>query len=119
MTVYVVQDQKQVDKDGQLRSKFDFEPARQFGEIEFVLKPSASPFDLEPVMQRLHQVLSEFTSEDYLLLTGNPCLLGLAVAVAADYNDGNVNMLQWSGAKRCYIPVRAEGVFDFSLESPR
>lgn len=111
MTVYIIQDQKHVDKNSQLRPKFDFEPARAFGDMEFLLKPSASPFDLPPVMKRLHQALSNFSDGDFLLLTGNPVLLGLAVAVAADYNEGNVSLLQWSGAKQTYIPVHAKDIF--------
>jgi hypothetical protein len=113
MTVYIIQDQKWVDPKAQhqLKPKFDFELAREFGELEFLLKPSASPFDLKPVLLRLHQVLQNFSSSDYLLLTGNPILLGVTVAVAADYNDGNVAMLQWSGAKQSYIPVFAKNIF--------
>lgn len=117
MAVYIIQDQKWVDpKTGQLRPKFDFEPAREHGELVYVLKPSASPFDLEPVLKRLHQALADFGDDDFLLLTGNPVLLGLAVAVAADYNEGRVAMLQWSGAKGTYIPVRAEGIFPEAQE---
>lgn len=111
MTVYIIQDQKHVDKNSQLKPKFDFEPAREFGKLEFLLKPSASPFDLKPVLKRLHQVLTNFTDGDFLLLTGNPVLLGLAVAIAADYNEGNVALLQWSGAKRTYIPVYGKDIF--------
>ena len=115
MTVYIIQDQKQLTDEGQLVSKFDFEPARRFGELKFVLRPSTSPFlNLPSTIAEMHEVLSEFTDEDYLLLTGNPVLMGLAVAVAADYNEGNLNLLQWSGAKRVYIPIRAVDIFQSS-----
>jgi hypothetical protein len=43
---------------------------------------------------------------------GSPVLIGLAVAVAAEYNNGNVGMLQWSGEKRSYFPARAFDVFN-------
>lgn len=112
-TVYIIQDQKWVDPEtNQLRSKFNFEPAEKYGELEFLLKPSASPFDLEPVLKKLHSTLFNFTDNDFLLLTGNPVLMGLAVAIAADYNQGNVNMLQWSGAKQTYVPVLAQNIFE-------
>lgn len=112
MTVWVVQDQKQVDyRSGQLRSKFDFTPAQEYGEVDFLLQPGASPFDLPPVLARLHTRLAGFTDADYLLLTGNPVLIGLAVAVAAARNKGKVKMLQWSGTKKRYISVSAIDIF--------
>lgn len=112
MTVYVVQDTKWVDpKDGQMKPKYDFTPAEEFGELRFLLRPSASPFNLGPAVSRLQEKLADYKDGDYLLLVGSPVLLGLAVAIAADYNNGNVSMLQWSGAKGCYIPVHAKDVF--------
>ena len=112
MTVYVVQETKWVDpKDNKLKPKYNFEPARKYGEIEYLLNPSSSPFDLEPVLEKLRSKLENFCDDDYLLLVGSPVLLGLAVAVAADINNGYVAMLQWSGAKRDYIPVYAEEIF--------
>lgn len=110
--VFLVQNTKWIDpKDGQLKSKFDFTAAEQFGPIVELLEPTASPFDLPPVIRRLHDVLCGYTPQDYLLLVGSPVLIGLAVAVAADYADGHVAMLQWSGAKRQYIPARAFQLF--------
>jgi hypothetical protein len=112
MTVYVVQNSNHVNPStGQLEPKFNFEPATRFGEIRFLLSPSASPFSLGSVLADLKKNLSTFNNRDFLLLVGNPVLLGLATAIAADYNDGNVNLLQWSGAKRTYIPVFAKGLF--------
>lgn len=112
MTVYVVQNQKFVDaQTGALKDKFDFTPATTFGDLEYLLSPSARPFNLAPVLAELHEKLQNFGPDDYLLLTGNPVLLGLAVAIAADYNDGNVKLLQWSGARKTYFPVIAEDIF--------
>lgn len=110
--VFVVQDTKWVDpKDGTLKPKFDFSPAAEFGELVFLLGSNASPFNLPPVLSELQERLKDFGDDDYLLLVGNPVLLGLATAIAADFNDGSINMLQWSGAKRTYISVKANGVF--------
>lgn len=112
MTVFLVQDTKWVDpRNGQLKSKFDYSAAEKFGTVEELLAPGDSPFNLPPVMEKLRKGLAMFTDEDYLLLVGSPVLIGLAVAVAADNNAGFVNMLQWSGAKKLYIPVTAENIF--------
>lgn len=113
MTVYVVCDQRELDTTkGELRNKFDFSPAQEFGELVFILPPSASPFFLENQLSLMHKVLANFGDEDYLLLVGNPILLGLSVTIAAHYNSGNVKLLQWSGARKCYIPVQAREIFD-------
>jgi hypothetical protein len=112
MTVYVIQNQKKIDDDGRLKEKFDFTPATKYGELKEVISSSMSPFDLTPVLTRLHEVLSGYKTGDYLLLTGNPVFIGLAVAIAADYNGGDVSLLQWSGIKRAYVPINAKNVYN-------
>jgi hypothetical protein len=112
MTVWVVQSTNKLDENtGKLVPKFDFTPATRFGTVNFLLSPSASPFSLQTVMLDLHAKLKHFNSRDFLLCAGSPVLLGLACAVAAHYNDGDVNLLQWSGAKRAYVPVFAKNIF--------
>ena len=112
MTVFLVQDSKWVEpKTSKLQSKFDYSAAEQYGELVELLHPSDSPFNLPVAISKLQKALAMFNDEDYLLLVGSPVLIGLAVAIAADLNDGNVNMLQWSGAKRNYVVVKAEDIF--------
>jgi hypothetical protein len=114
MTVYIVQDQKEVDVNtGQLTNKFDFSPAKEYGDLEYILPSGASPFNIDPAITKLFDGLVDFSSEDYLLLTGNPVLLGLAVTVACSYTNGNVKLLQWSGAKRKYIPIKIQDLFNY------
>lgn len=108
-TVYVIQAQHRWDEGkGALVPKFDLSSAEQYGEISYLLSPTASPFHPEPIIAELRQKLHNFDGDDYLLLVGNPCLIGFATAIAADFNEGVVNLLQWSGKDRSYIPVAAE-----------
>lgn len=112
MTVWVVHSSNWIDpRDGQLKPKFDFGPAEKFGRLEFVLSPTASPFRTEEMVREIQEKLSSIEPEDYILLSGSPVFIGLVVAIAADYLDGDVNLLQWSGAKKEYIPVRVKGLF--------
>lgn len=113
MTVWAVQNVHWVDRsDGKLKPKFDFTSAARWGEVRFLLPPTASPFSLMGPMSIMHDKLQDYDAHsDYLLLVGSPVLLGLAVAIAADKSGGNVNMLQWSGAKRDYLPVKVTNVF--------
>lgn len=112
MTVYVVQNALHKDpRTGQLVPKFDYSPAEQFGEIVYLLNDQARPFILQPIIAELHEKLRDFSDSDYLLLTGNPTLLGLCFAIAADYNDGCIKVLQWHGRSGSYTAIEARNVF--------
>lgn len=112
MTVYVVQDQKRKNPaTGELEDRFDLSPAQEFGPLVFLLGSSASPFSTPAVIAELQLKLQNFSDRDCLLLTGNPALIGLSVAVAADANKGRVRLLQWSGSHSRYLPITAEGIF--------
>jgi hypothetical protein len=108
-TVYVVQKQHRWDRDQQeYVPKFDLEPARQFGPLKYLLSPNAAPWRMHEVLPELHEGLVDYTEDDFLLLIGNPVLIGCAAAVAADYSGGSVRFLQWSGRDQTYIPILAE-----------
>ncbi len=106
--VYVVQDQHRWDEERRMFvPKFpSIRLAEEYGELSYLLSPTASPFVPGPIIQELDSKLSQIESEDYLLLIGNPVLIGWACAIAADYNDGRLNVLQWSNGK--YLPVCAD-----------
>lgn len=106
--VYVVQDQRRRDKKtGELVSKFDLKDAERFGQLEFLLGPSARPFAPAHVIAQLERKLVNFGKTDYLLLIGNPCLIGFAVAVASAKTLGLVSMLQWDGMSGEYRQIDA------------
>ena len=106
--VYVVQNQHRLDRrTGTLIPKFDISPAKKYGELSFLLGPTASPFNAEPIVAELHEKLQHYSDDDYIMLIGNPCLIGWSVAIAADYNEGRVNLLQWNLKINDYIPVSA------------
>lgn len=111
MTVYVVQSRQKKNKATGAIEPLDFSAADEFGERVFLLGPTASPFRMAQsgIIDEMHSKLDTFGSDDYLLLVGNPVLLAVAFCIAADYNDGDVRCLQWSGG--AYIPIDAENVF--------
>ena len=112
-TVYVVQN-PHCRQGERLVPKFNLAPAERYGPLKFLLSPNAAPWRTEDVMAELRAKLSGFTSEDYLLLIGNPVLIGLATAVAADA-AGRVQFLQWNGTAQGYLAVEAT-VFDEETE---
>ena len=110
--VFVVQQQRRFDEvTGNYVNKFDLEQAKEFGELVYLLSPTAAPFNSEPIIEELHEKLSFITAEDYIVLIGNPCLMGWVVAIAADYTGGNLNLLQWSGRDQRYVLIKVEDLF--------
>jgi hypothetical protein len=110
LTVFVIQQQMKFDANKrELVPRFtSIDKAEKWGEIAYVLSPSAHPFNPEFVLGDIHEKLSEYCDDDYLLLIGNPGLIGMSTAVAAHYNDGLVNFLQWSGRHNEYTEISAK-----------
>lgn len=86
--------------------KHNFSSARKFGEIKTLL-----PFgyqvglDIDFATQKIHEGLEEIERGDFLLLAGDPALIGMTVAIAADYLDGQVSLLKWDRQEKFYIPI--------------
>lgn len=110
MTVFVVQQQMQFSSESQeLIPRFpSINKAESWGVLKFILSPSAHPFNPEIVLGDMHEALSGFSDDDYLLLIGNPILIGMATTLAAYYNNGKVNFLQWSGKHQRYTMISAQ-----------
>lgn len=107
--VYIVQEQNRWDEKAmKLVPRFDLSSAEQYGDLDYLLSPTAAPFSSASILRDLHHKLRHFTDEDYLLLIGNPCLIGWSVAVASYHNDGFVTLLQWSGREGKYIEIKSE-----------
>lgn len=105
--VYVVQCQhRRCQETGRLVPKYDLSSAEKFGELVYLLSPTASPFNSPPIVAELREKLRGYQDKDFLLLIGNPALILAVGALAACYNSGNVNVLQWSGKEGSYIAIR-------------
>ena len=80
--------------------------ATQFGQLK-VLLPEHSQIILSPnyVITTLRQKLKEYTTKDYLLLTGDPAIIGVACSIVSDITNGKYNLLKWDKQERRYYPV--------------
>ena len=101
--VYVIQD---IPGTKQGAPKINIIGATQFGTLK-VLLPENSQIILSPayVIQTLRQKLKEYKKEDYLLLTGDPAIIGVACSVVSDITNGKYNLLKWDKQERRYYPV--------------
>jgi len=87
-------------------SNHDISGALRFGEIQTLLPASVQvAFSPWPVIRTVRRKLQRMGRDDYLLLTGDPVIIGLVCAVAALYNGGRYNVLKWDKRERLYIPI--------------
>ena len=63
--------------------------ASEYGEFKFLL-PELSQiiFSPGPLIYKLRSLLKNFTTKDYLLLTGDPAIIGVAFSSVSDMTNG-------------------------------
>ena len=105
-TVYVIQDIPGT-KAG--APKINIIGATQFGQLK-VLLPENSQIILSPtyVITTLRSMLKDYTKKDYLLLTGDPAIIGVACSIVSDVTNGKYNLLKWDKQERRYYPVEID-----------
>lgn len=73
---------------------------KPYGEVVFLFqwsdfKEDDAFEDPDAIVRELREKLEDYTDEDYIVPLGNPAMIGLAIAVAADCNHGKVRVLDW------------------------
>jgi hypothetical protein len=105
-TVYVIQD---VPGTREGRPKINIIGASQFGTLKVLLPENAQIIlSAGPLIFKLRQLLQNYTPNDYLLLTGDPAIIGVACSIASDINNGKYNLLKWDKQERRYYPVEID-----------
>ena len=86
--------------------KINIMGASNYGTFKFLLPEfSQMIFSPGPLIFKLRKGLKNFTSEDYLLLTGDPAIIGVACSIASDITNGKYNVLKWDKQERKYYPI--------------
>ena len=102
--VYVIQEIPGT-KEG--RPKINIMGAQKYGEIKVLLREDSQIiFSPGPIIFSLRTKLKNFTQEDYLLLTGDPAIIGVACSVVSDITNGKYNLLKWDRQERTYYPIK-------------
>ena len=52
--------------------------------------------------------LKDYKSKDYLLLTGDPAIIGVACSIVSDITNGKYKLLKWDKQERKYYPVEID-----------
>ena len=61
-------------------------------------------FSPGPLIFKLRKGLRNYTPEDYLLLTGDPAIIGVACSIVSDITNGKYKVLKWDKQERKYYP---------------
>ena len=86
--------------------KINIMGASKYGEFKFLLPEfSQIIFSPGPLIFKLKKSLKDFTTEDYLLLTGDPAIIGVACSIVSDMTNGKYNLLKWDKQERQYYPI--------------
>ena len=86
--------------------KINIMGASKYGEFKFLLPEfSQMIFSPGPLIYKLRQRLKNFKVEDYLLLTGDPAIIGVACSIVSDITNGKFNVLKWDKQERKYYPI--------------
>ena len=88
------------------RPKYNIIGAQKFGKLKVLLKENTQiVLSPGPIIFELRRLLRDYTSKDYLLLSGDPSVIGIAVAIVSDINNGRFNLLKWDRQEQMYYPL--------------
>jgi len=103
-TVYVIQE---IPGTRAGAPKINIMSAREYGEFNFLLPEfSQIIFSPGPLVFKLRKLLKNYQPEDYLLLTGDPAIIGVACSIVSDITSGKYNLLKWDKQERMYYPIK-------------
>ena len=88
------------------RPKFNIMGALKYGKLKVLLKENTQiVLSPGPIVFELRRLLKNYTSKDYLLLSGDPSVIGIAVAIVSNINNGRFNLLKWDRQEKVYYPL--------------
>ena len=102
-TVYVIQE---IPGTRQGAPRINIMGAAEYGSLKFLL-PELSQiiFSPGPLIFKLRKALKNYTNEDYLLLTGDPAIIGVACSIVSDITNGKYKLLKWDKQEKKYYPI--------------
>ena len=86
--------------------KYNVLGAQRYGDIVTLL-PMYSQIILSPgpLIIKLRTLLKNFTEDDYLLLSGDPAIIGVVCSVVSDITNGKYKLLKWDRQEKTYYPI--------------
>ena len=104
--VYVVQE---IAGTREGRPKFNIMGAAEYGVLKFLLdERSQMIFSPGPLIIKLKNLLKDFRPTDYLLLTGDPAIIGVVCCLISEQTNGRLNLLKWDRQEKRYYPIEID-----------
>ena len=101
--VYVIQE---IPGTAEGRPKINIMGAANYGKFKFLLPElSQMIFSPGPLIFKLRKELANYKKTDYLLLTGDPAIIGVACSIVSDITNGKYKVLKWDKQERKYYPI--------------
>ena len=102
-TVYVIQE---IPGTSAGNPKINILGAAEYGVFKFLLPEfSQIIFSPGPLIYKLRQSLKNYRPNGYLLLTGDPAIIGVACSIVSDITNGKYNLLKWDKQERKYYSI--------------
>ena len=102
-TIYVIQE---IPGTQAGNPKINIVGAQKYGDFNFLLPEfSQMIFSPGPLIYKLRKGLKDFKDGDYLLLTGDPAIIGVACSIVSDIRNGKYNLLKWDKQERKYYSI--------------
>jgi len=96
LTVYITQE---------VRGR-DLTDAISFGDLQILIPAKEQvAFSTQPTVRRIAKGLQKFDDNDFLLLSGDPVIIGISLAYASIVNRGKVRVLKWDRLEEKYYPL--------------
>ena len=91
------------------RPKINIMGAAEYGKFKFLL-PELSQiiFSPGPLIFKLRKELQNYKKQDYLLLTGDPAIIGVACSIVSDITNGKYKLLKWDKQERKYYTIEID-----------
>ena len=87
--------------------KINIMSASKYGKFKFLLPEfSQIIFSPGPLIFKLRSLLKDYTVDDYLLLTGDPAIIGVACSIVSDMTNGKYSLLKWDKQDRIYYHIK-------------
>ena len=81
--------------------------ASKYGKFKFLLPEfSQIIFSPGPLIFKLRNLLKDYTIKDYLLLTGDPAIIGVTCSIVSDMTGGKYQLLKWDKQDKVYYPIK-------------
>ena len=101
--VYLIQE---IPGTSKLEPKYNVLGAQKYGEIITML-PEFSQLILSPgpLIIKLRTLLKNYTSQDFLLLSGDPAIIGVECSIVCEMTNGKYKLLKWDRQDRVYYQI--------------